>query len=38
MQFAVWSVVAAPLLMTNDLATVDPESKAILQNTEVIAV
>eukprot|EP00747_Dinoflagellata_sp_TGD_P205929 gnl/TRDRNA2_/TRDRNA2_79668_c1_seq1.p1 gnl/TRDRNA2_/TRDRNA2_79668_c1~~gnl/TRDRNA2_/TRDRNA2_79668_c1_seq1.p1 ORF type:complete len:296 (-),score=53.70 gnl/TRDRNA2_/TRDRNA2_79668_c1_seq1:133-990(-) len=38
MQFAVWAIGAAPLLMTNDLATVDPESKAILQNKEVIAV
>merc|ERR1712039_708402 len=38
MQFAVWAVSSAPLLMTNDLAPVDPESKAILQNTEVIAV
>ena len=38
MQFGLWSIFSAPLLMTNDLATVDPESKAILQNKEVIAV
>lgn len=38
LQFGLWAIFSAPLLMTNDLATVDPESKRILQNKEVIAV
>eukprot|EP00518_Triparma_eleuthera_P004149 CAMPEP_0182454530 /NCGR_PEP_ID=MMETSP1319-20130603/1124_1 /TAXON_ID=172717 /ORGANISM="Bolidomonas pacifica, Strain RCC208" /LENGTH=413 /DNA_ID=CAMNT_0024652547 /DNA_START=13 /DNA_END=1254 /DNA_ORIENTATION=+ len=37
-QFALWAIFAAPLIMSNDLATVSPESKAILQNREIIAV
>jgi len=37
-QFGLWSVMAAPLLMGNDLRELAPEMKAILQNAEVIAV
>jgi alpha-N-acetylgalactosaminidase len=37
-QMALWAIFAAPLLMSNDLARVSPESKAILQNVEIIAV
>lgn len=29
---AIWAIMAAPLIMSNDLATVRPEIKAILQN------
>lgn len=38
MQMAVWSILAAPLLMSNDLSSISEESKQILQNPEVIAV
>uniref|UniRef100_A0A034VJ62 Alpha-galactosidase n=1 Tax=Bactrocera dorsalis TaxID=27457 RepID=A0A034VJ62_BACDO len=38
LQMAVWAILAAPLIMSNDLATVRPEIKAILQNREIIAV
>ncbi|XP_017145505.1 alpha-N-acetylgalactosaminidase-like [Drosophila miranda] len=38
LQLAIWSVIAAPLIMTNDLETVRPEIKELLQNREVIAV
>lgn len=38
MQMAMWAIFAGPLLMTNDLSAVSNTSKAILQNTEVIAV
>lgn len=37
-QMAVWSVLAAPLLMSVDLATIRPEFKEILLNKEIIAV
>jgi alpha-N-acetylgalactosaminidase len=37
-QFAIWSILAAPLMMSNDLATVSDESKAILLNREIIEV
>ena len=37
-QFALWSIMAAPLLMGNDLRHLVPEMKAILLNKEVIAV
>jgi len=37
-QMALWSIFAAPLLMSNDLASVSEESKAILLNKEIIAV
>ncbi|KAH8396631.1 hypothetical protein KR215_001636, partial [Drosophila sulfurigaster] len=38
LQMAVWAVLAAPLIMSNDLAKVEPRVKAILQNRDVIAV
>jgi alpha-galactosidase len=31
-QMVIWSILAAPLLMSNDLANVNPDIKAILQN------
>jgi len=37
-QMAMWAIFAAPLLMSNDLRTLPAESKAILQNKEVIAI
>lgn len=37
-QFAIWSTVAAPLIMGNDLRKVDPDYEAILKASEVIAV
>ncbi|XP_030065529.1 alpha-galactosidase A [Microcaecilia unicolor] len=37
-QMALWAIMAAPLLMSNDLRTIDPNSKALLQNKEVIAI
>ncbi|XP_017867530.1 PREDICTED: alpha-N-acetylgalactosaminidase [Drosophila arizonae] len=37
-QMAIWAVLAAPLIMSNDLAKVRPEIKEILQNRDVIAV
>ncbi|EDW91932.1 alpha-N-acetylgalactosaminidase [Drosophila yakuba] len=38
LQMAIWSIMAAPLIMSNDLAAVRPEIKDILQNRAVIAV
>lgn len=37
-QMALWAIMAAPLFMSNDLRTVEPKFKAILQNKDVIAV
>ncbi|XP_037927608.1 alpha-N-acetylgalactosaminidase [Teleopsis dalmanni] len=37
-QFAIWSILAAPLLMSVDLRTIRPEFKEILQNRKIIAV
>ncbi|XP_054276820.1 alpha-N-acetylgalactosaminidase-like [Macrosteles quadrilineatus] len=37
-QMAVWAVLAAPLLLSTDLANVQPEFKHILQNKRVIAI
>ena len=37
-QFALWAIFAAPLMMSNDLASVSDESKQILLNREIIAV
>lgn len=37
-QFALWAIMAAPLLMSVDLRTIRPEFKAILQNQKIIAV
>jgi alpha-galactosidase len=36
--FSMWSMIAAPLIAGNDIATMSPETKAILTNTEVIAI
>lgn len=38
MQMAVWSVLAAPLLMSADLDTMRPEDRAILLNPDAIAI
>jgi len=32
LQMAIWAIMAAPLIMSNDLAAVRPEIKDILQN------
>ncbi|XP_039226987.1 alpha-N-acetylgalactosaminidase isoform X1 [Drosophila yakuba] len=37
-QFAIWSILAAPLLMSVDLRTIRPQFKQILQNRKIIAV
>jgi len=37
-QMAIWAIVAAPLLMSNDLRSIPTWAKTILQNKEVIAV
>lgn len=37
-QFALWAIMAAPLLMSVDLRTIRPEYKAILKNRKIIAV
>lgn len=37
-QMTVWSIWAAPLIMSNDLRTISPEQRAILLNKRVIAV
>lgn len=37
-QMAVWSILTAPLLISADLKTMQPEFKAILQNKAIIAV
>ncbi|XP_055836467.1 alpha-N-acetylgalactosaminidase [Episyrphus balteatus] len=37
-QFALWAILAAPLLMSVDLRTIRPEFKAILQNRKIIAI
>uniref|UniRef100_T1GC27 Alpha-galactosidase n=1 Tax=Megaselia scalaris TaxID=36166 RepID=T1GC27_MEGSC len=37
-QMAVWSILAAPLLMSTDVRAVSPEIKEILQNREIIAI
>ena len=38
MQMALWAVLAAPLIMSNDLRTIRPEFVEILQNLDVIKV
>lgn len=35
---AIWAILAAPLIMSNDLRNIRPEFKEILQNKEIIAV
>lgn len=37
-QFAMWSIMASPLIMSTDLRSISPWAKEILQNSEVIAV
>lgn len=37
-QFALWSVMASPLIMSTDLRNIAPWAKKILQNSDVIAV
>ncbi|GCB79536.1 hypothetical protein scyTo_0018764 [Scyliorhinus torazame] len=37
-QMALWAIMAAPLLMSNDLRNIDPDSKALLQNRYIIAI
>ncbi|XP_061454258.1 alpha-galactosidase A [Rhineura floridana] len=37
-QMALWAIMAAPLLMSNDLRRISPQAKALLQNKEVIAI
>ncbi|XP_070142839.1 alpha-N-acetylgalactosaminidase-like isoform X1 [Drosophila kikkawai] len=38
LQMAIWAVLAAPLIMTNDLETVRPEVKELLQNRDIVAI
>ncbi|KAH8283211.1 hypothetical protein KR054_011945 [Drosophila jambulina] len=38
LQMAIWAVLAAPLIMTNDLETVRPEIRELLQNRGIIAI
>ncbi|KAJ7384573.1 hypothetical protein OS493_021204 [Desmophyllum pertusum] len=38
LQFALWAIMASPLLMSNDLRDIDSRSRDILLNTEIIAV
>lgn len=37
-QMAIWSILAAPLLISLDLSNVRPEAKALLQNKGAIAI
>lgn len=37
-QFAIWSILAAPLLMSVDLRTIRPEFKEILLNRKIISI
>ncbi|MGH0179860.1 UNVERIFIED_CONTAM: hypothetical protein FKN15_002798 [Acipenser sinensis] len=37
-QMAMWVIMAAPLLMSNDLRSIDPKSKMLLQNEHLIAI
>lgn len=38
LQMAIWSMSAAPLLMSTDVGAITPKSKAILLNQEVIKI
>lgn len=38
MQMVMWAMFSSPLFMSNDLANIAPESKALLLNTEIIAI
>ncbi|CAC5379335.1 unnamed protein product [Mytilus coruscus] len=37
-QMALWAVMAAPLMMSNDLRQIDPQSKALLLNKNVLKI
>lgn len=37
-QMALWAIMAAPLLMSNDLRDICPRSKELLQNKYIIAI
>ncbi|XP_049622885.1 alpha-galactosidase A [Suncus etruscus] len=37
-QMALWAIMAAPLLMSNDLRNISPQARALLQNKDVIAI
>lgn len=37
-QMALWAIMAAPLLMSNDLRNISPQARALLQNRDVIAI
>ncbi|KAM9181062.1 alpha-galactosidase A [Dugong dugon] len=37
-QIALWAIMAAPLLMSNDLRHISPQAKALLQDKDVIAI
>ncbi|EHB15839.1 Alpha-galactosidase A, partial [Heterocephalus glaber] len=37
-QMALWAIMAAPLLMSNDLRQISPQAKDLLQNKDVIAI
>lgn len=37
-QMALWAIMAAPLLMSNDLRDICPRSKALLQNKHIIKI
>lgn len=37
-QMALWAIMAAPLLMSNDLRQISPQAKGLLQNKDVIAI
>jgi len=37
-QMAIWCIAAAPLLMSNDLRTIDPQYVAVMSNVEAVAV
>lgn len=37
-QFSLWSIFAAPMLMSNDLRQIDSAAKSLLQNKDIIAV
>jgi hypothetical protein len=37
-QLAIWAVISAPFLISNDLRKIDPEVKELLLNREIIAI
>jgi hypothetical protein len=38
MQMAMWAMLSTPMMMSNDLPNIAPESKALLLNSEIIAI